>query len=100
MDNIVLIPYEKNLYLIYIIYVSGYGGKKGAVENCRNCRGSGVQVRLQQLFPGFVQQVQSMCHECKGHGERINPRDLCKTCVGQKTVKERKVLEVHVDKGI
>lgn len=42
------------------------------------------QVRIQQLGPGMVSQVQSMCGECRGQGERINPKDRCKTCEGRK----------------
>lgn len=32
----------------------------------------------------MVSQVQSMCGECRGQGERINPKDRCKTCEGRK----------------
>lgn len=78
----------------------GRGGKKGAVETCPNCRGSGMQIRVQQLGPGFVQQIQSMCDECRGQGERINPRDRCKQCNGKKVVRTKKILEVHIDKGM
>lgn len=78
----------------------GRGGKKGAVEKCSNCKGSGVQVRIQQLAPGMVQQIQSMCSECQGQGERISPKDRCKACNAKKVVRERKILEVHVDKGM
>ncbi|KAK7095955.1 dnaJ homolog subfamily A member 1-like [Littorina saxatilis] len=78
----------------------GRGGKEGAVTKCTNCRGTGMQVRVQQLGPGMVQQIQSMCHECRGEGECIDPKLRCKTCVGQKIVKERKILEVHIDKGM
>lgn len=78
----------------------GRGGKKGAVEKCTNCRGTGMQLRIQQLGPGMVQQIQSMCHECSGQGERINPKDRCKTCQGRKVNRERKLIEVHLDKGM
>ncbi|XP_046436619.1 dnaJ homolog subfamily A member 1 isoform X2 [Neodiprion pinetum] len=78
----------------------GIGGKKGSVEQCPTCRGSGMQVQIQQLAPGMIQQLQSMCSDCKGQGERINPRDRCKHCNGRKTVRDRKILEVHVDKGM
>jgi len=78
----------------------GYGGKKGSVERCTNCRGSGMQVRIQQIGPGMVQQIQSICHECQGNGESISAKDRCKTCVGKKVIRERKVLEVHIDKGM
>merc|ERR1711988_1852775 len=47
-------------------------------------RGSGMQVRVQQLGPGMMQQIQSMCGECQGTGERIDPKLRCKKCSGQK----------------
>ncbi|XP_076438752.1 dnaJ homolog subfamily A member 1-like [Babylonia areolata] len=78
----------------------GRGGKEGAVQKCGNCRGTGVQVRIQQIGPGMVQQIQSRCHECRGEGEVIDPKLRCKTCNGQKIIKERKILEVHIDKGM
>lgn len=77
----------------------GQGGKKPP-EKCPSCRGTGMQVRIQQLGPGMVSQMQSMCADCRGQGERINPKDRCKTCEGRKVVKDRKILEVHVDKGM
>jgi len=80
---------------------TGTGGtKEGAVERCTTCRGSGIQVRLQQIAPGMVQQIQSVCGECRGQGERINPKFLCRECNGRKVNKERKILEVHIDKGM
>merc|ERR1712193_259682 len=79
----------------------GSGGKKGvAPEKCTNCRGSGMQVRIQQLGPGMMQQIQSMCGECQGQGERIDPKLRCKKCNGRKVNRERKILEVQVDKGM
>ncbi|PIN88376.1 hypothetical protein AB205_0134660 [Aquarana catesbeiana] len=78
----------------------GRGGRKGAVECCPNCRGSGMQIRIHQIGPGMVQQIQSVCPECQGQGERINPKDRCKSCNGRKIVREKKILEVHIDKGM
>lgn len=78
----------------------GRGGKKGAAERCPNCNGSGMQVQIQQLGPGMIQQIQSVCSECRGQGERINPKDRCKNCNGKKVVRDRKILEVHIDKGM
>jgi len=78
----------------------GRGGREGAVELCRGCNGTGAQMHIQQLLPGFIQQVQSMCHECQGQGERINPRDRCRNCQGRKIARERKVLDVHIDAGM
>ncbi|XP_029436887.1 dnaJ homolog subfamily A member 4-like [Rhinatrema bivittatum] len=78
----------------------GRGGKKGAVEKCSNCKGRGIQVHIQQLGPGMVQQIQSMCPDCQGQGEIISPKDRCKACNGKKVLKEKKILEVHIDKGM
>ncbi|XP_077174479.1 dnaJ homolog subfamily A member 4 isoform X1 [Paroedura picta] len=78
----------------------GYGGKKGAVEKCPTCKGRGMQVIVQQIGPGMVQQIQTVCPDCKGQGERINPRDRCATCNGNKVVREKKILEIHIDKGM
>lgn len=78
----------------------GRGGKKGAVEQCQTCRGTGMQVQIQQLGLGMIQQIQTVCSDCRGQGERINPKDRCKQCQGKKVVRERKILEVHVDKGM
>uniref|UniRef100_H0XJH1 DnaJ heat shock protein family (Hsp40) member A1 n=1 Tax=Otolemur garnettii TaxID=30611 RepID=H0XJH1_OTOGA len=69
----------------------GQGGK-GAIECCANCRGTGMQIRIHQIAPGMVQQIQSVC---MGHGERISPKDRCKSCNGKK-----KILEVHINKGM
>ena len=48
----------------------------------------------------MMQQIQSVCHECQGQGERIDPRHRCKKCNGKKVTRERKILEVSVDKGM
>lgn len=32
----------------------------------------------------MLQQIQSACSDCNGVGERINPKDRCKTCNGKK----------------
>jgi DnaJ family protein A protein 2 len=48
----------------------------------------------------MVQQLQQTCTECQGLGEIYNSKDRCKGCEGNKLVKERKVLEVHIEKGM
>lgn len=77
----------------------GRGGRKGALEVCPSCRGTGVQMRLHQLGFGMVQQVSTMCGSCQGQGQRMSHRDRCKTCVGRKINRQKKILEVHIDKG-
>lgn len=78
----------------------GRGGKEGAVGKCRNCKGTGMQVRIHQLAPGMVQQIQTVCPDCRGEGESIDPKHMCKHCNGKKVTRERKILEVHIDKGM
>lgn len=58
-----------------------------------------MQVLVQQIGPGMVQQIQTVCPDCKGQGERINPKDRCTTCNGNKVVREKKIIEIHIDKG-
>ena len=58
-----------------------------------------MQIRIHQLGPGMVQQIQTVCSECRGEGETIDPKHMCKNCNGKKVTRERKILEVHIDKG-
>ena len=59
----------------------------GEATQCRTCDGQGVVLELRQIALGMVQQVQRKCSACTdGY--------VCKT------KKERKVLEVHVEKGM
>ncbi|XP_046900447.1 dnaJ homolog subfamily A member 1 isoform X1 [Hypomesus transpacificus] len=78
----------------------GRGGRKGAMEICMSCRGSGVQVSLHKLGPGMVQQVRTVCQGCQGQGQRISHKDRCKACSGRKILRQKKILEVHIDKGM
>ncbi|CAM9231972.1 unnamed protein product [Heterosigma akashiwo] len=78
----------------------GRGGKVGAEKTCDTCSGRGVRIQLRQLAPGMVQQLQSTCSACDGEGKTMREKDKCKDCRGSKTVKERKILEVHIEKGM
>lgn len=77
----------------------GRGGKDGAVKSCTGCNGSGMKTMMRQMGP-MIQRFQTVCPDCNGEGEMIRDKDRCKKCSGKKTVVERKVLHVHVDKGI
>ncbi|CAA2992875.1 dnaJ homolog [Olea europaea subsp. europaea] len=79
---------------------NGKGSKSGASMKCSGCQGTGMKVTIRQLGPGMIQQMQHACNECKGSGETINDRDRCPLCKGEKVVQEKKVLEVHVEKGM
>lgn len=48
----------------------------------------------------MVQQMQTTCTDCRGEGEVISARDRCRPCAGKKIVSEKKILEVHIDKGM
>lgn len=78
----------------------GRGGKAGCVAKCGTCKGKGTQTLLNQLGAGMYQQIETHCRDCDGRGEKINPKDMCTTCKGKKIVHERKILEVHIDKGM
>lgn len=78
----------------------GRGGPAGCEKSCHTCSGRGMRVQLRQIGPGMVQQMQSVCPDCKGAGKSISAADKCKGCKGKKVAKERKVLEVHIEKGM
>jgi len=78
----------------------GKGGKDGAEINCTSCRGQGMIIEIRQFGPGMIQQVQRPCSACRGQGKSIDPNKRCRTCSGEKVVKETKTLEVHVNKGM
>ncbi|XP_026400866.1 dnaJ protein homolog [Papaver somniferum] len=79
---------------------TGKGTKSGASEMCFGCQGSGMKVSIRHLGPSMIQQMQHPCDECKGTGETISQKDRCPQCKGDKVVNEKKVLEVHVEKGM
>ncbi|KAI3915023.1 hypothetical protein MKX01_039525 [Papaver californicum] len=79
---------------------TGKGTKSGASMSCSGCKGSGMKVSMRQIGPGMVQQMQHPCNECKGAGETISKKDRCPQCKGEKVVQEKKILEVHVEKGM
>lgn len=77
----------------------GRGGKEGAVRTCAGCNGAGMKTMMRQMGP-MIQRFQTICPDCQGEGETIRDRDRCKRCMGKKTIVERKVLHVHVDRGV
>ncbi|KAF8124017.1 hypothetical protein EV363DRAFT_725032 [Boletus edulis] len=77
----------------------GKGGKEGAVRSCGSCNGRGIKITLRQMGP-MIQQIQSGCDECNGTGEVINIKDRCTVCKGKKVLPEKKIIEVHIDKGM
>lgn len=79
----------------------GRGVREGAPEpTCGDCKGRGFRVMMQPLMAGMMQQVQVACRGCQGTGKSVKPADVCTGCRGDKVIKERKILEVHVEKGM
>lgn len=74
--------------------------KEGASSTCDKCKGRGFEIITQQLGPGMIQQMQTMCSKCRGKGEMINEKDKCKACKGNKVTKKQQQLEVVVEKGM
>ena len=60
----------------------------GEVSECNQCNGQGAVVEIRQLGPGMIQQMQRPCDSCNGQG------------TSAKTKNERKVQEVHIEKGM
>jgi DnaJ homolog subfamily A member 2 len=77
----------------------GIGGREEGVKKCQGCDGRGVKAVLRQMGP-MIQRFQTVCPDCGGEGEIIRDRDRCKQCNGKKTIVERKVLIVPIDKGV
>lgn len=66
--------------------------KSEAASTCSTCGGQGAVLKVKQLGPGMLQQVQVACPDCGGQGKKFK--------AGVKVNKERKVLEVNVEKGM
>uniref|UniRef100_A0A7S4IEX5 Uncharacterized protein n=1 Tax=Vannella robusta TaxID=1487602 RepID=A0A7S4IEX5_9EUKA len=79
---------------------AGKGSKKeGATKKCPGCQGRGVKFTRRQMGPSII-QMQQDCDDCNRKGEIIDPKDRCKACKGKKTVKESKIIEVEIDRGM
>jgi len=79
----------------------GSGAKEGiSAGKCKTCDGSGYRIIVKQLGPSMVQQMRTVCNDCGGKGESLKEEDKCKNCKGKKVIKEKKILQVFVDKGM
>lgn len=79
----------------------GRGTKSPSIgpQKCAGCRGSGTKIRVEHVGPSIVQRIESKCNDCMGQGETIAQKDRCKNCDGKKIAREKKIMEVHIDKG-
>ncbi|KAG8543006.1 hypothetical protein GDO81_025609 [Engystomops pustulosus] len=78
----------------------GSGARHGGVVQCPKCHGSGMETHILGHMPGMMHSLQTTCSECHGQGEYIRTRDRCRICSGRKVIKEKKILTVHIDKGM
>lgn len=60
----------------------------GEPKMCSACDGQGAVLELRQIALGMVQQIQRQCSQCDGEGFSCQKK------------RERKVLEVHIEKGM
>jgi DnaJ family protein A protein 2 len=74
--------------------------KRDAVTKCNTCHGQGVVLQTRKVGPGFVQQFQTHCPDCKGKGEKVDPEFICKPCNGKRVVEEQSSLNIYIDKGM
>lgn len=77
----------------------GGGTTSGRRYPCDACHGSGVQVSMRPLGPGMMQQIQHPCGACGQTGFAVPPSDRCASCSGRGLTPEKKVFEVHIDRG-
>lgn len=78
----------------------GGSGAKHAdhVKTCYKCNGQGIIVKLQQLAPGFVQQVQTTCDLCGGKGKLVT--STCPVCSGKKVIVDDDTIPVSIERGV
>ena len=77
----------------------GRGAKEGAAKKCTTCNGQGLRTMMRQIGP-MLQRFQTPCDDCNGQGDMVRERDKCKQCNFKKTIVERKILHVHIDRGV
>lgn len=68
------------------------------MKNNQECQGPGMKVRMQQLAPGFVQQVQQRDDRCVARGKMWRPN--CRECPKGKTETEKIDLTIDINKGM
>ena len=64
--------------------------KEKGEQVCPHCKGRGMVTKMTMLGPGMYSQQTVPCEHCGGSGTSLSDKDM---------YKERKVIEVQVDKG-
>mmetsp|Transcript_30369 Transcript_30369/g.61230 ORF Transcript_30369/g.61230 Transcript_30369/m.61230 type:complete len:377 (+) Transcript_30369:272-1402(+) len=68
------------------------------MKNNQDCQGPGIKVRMQQIAPGFVQQVQQRDERCVARGKMW--RSGCRECPNGQTQAEKIDLTIDLQKGM
>ncbi|GAA6060697.1 hypothetical protein JCM10212_005079 [Sporobolomyces blumeae] len=78
----------------------GSGAKPGRqAKPCVRCDGQGSTFAMRQMGAYMVRQP-VMCPACDGRGLRVKDQDACKKCKASRTMKEKKKVEVVVERGM
>jgi DnaJ-class molecular chaperone len=77
---------------------SGCNGVGGlGKEICKGCKGQGIKVKIHQIGPGMIQQVQTTCDLCKGRRSTI--KNKCVECNGDRTITVDKTFSITIEQG-
>eukprot|EP01056_Protomagalhaensia_sp_Gyna25_P001777 Protomagalhaensia_sp_Gyna_25__1776@NODE_1935_length_1402_cov_110_157740_g1594_i0_p1_GENE_NODE_1935_length_1402_cov_110_157740_g1594_i0NODE_1935_length_1402_cov_110_157740_g1594_i0_p1_ORF_typecomplete_len417_score84_58DnaJ_C/PF01556_18/1_1e52DnaJ/PF00226_31/7_9e24DnaJ/PF00226_31/8_9e03DnaJ_CXXCXGXG/PF00684_19/1_1e12AntiTRAP/PF15777_5/0_46AntiTRAP/PF15777_5/0_26Integrin_beta/PF00362_18/0_33SerH/PF06873_11/7_7HypA/PF01155_19/8HypA/PF01155_19/3_6Zf_RING/PF16744_5/4_9Zf_RING/PF16744_5/1_2e03_NODE_193 len=76
----------------------GHGGPADAMVECRECNGQGVKTILRRMGP-LITQSQAACSACQANGRYMPNDKKCSTCQGKGVVKDKKILEIALEKG-
>ncbi|OQS05714.1 hypothetical protein THRCLA_02186 [Thraustotheca clavata] len=68
------------------------------IQTCHECGGHGVKIETRRVGPGFIQQFQTTCNKCGGKGKIIT--STCPVCGGHKTNFGDVEFDVDVEKGM
>ena len=87
------IPYSRT-----VICMNCAGKGSQFTISCANCSGTGIAETTYRVGP-MVFQNRGTCEMCLGSGESFSPTDQCSECLGQRTVRAQKELDVCVKPG-
>lgn len=77
---------------------NGTGAKDPkSVKECPDCRGKGSRIVVQQLAPGFIQQMQVHCQKCAGKGRIVGA--ACGECQGQRVKRGKGSITINIPPG-
>ena len=66
---------------------------------CNQCKGQGQTLQMQRAG-NMMFQTAVVCPLCLGKGYKIDEKDQCKTCKGERFNEENKALEIDIGKGM